>query len=113
MLDFYIIAKGILGSLKAWIRNSHLEKPFVEFGLEGMIGSLTRINVNIANLYWSIIVATKEFEGSRAILNFSSLVNREIHVVWTLPDSGWTKCNVDSACRRDGGTAGCGGVYRD
>lgn len=68
---------------------------------------------DVANLYWTIIAASKDFEDSMVLLNFSSLTTRETRIKWIPPDPGWMKCNVDGACRRDGSEAGCGGVLRD
>lgn len=46
------------------------------------------INCDIANLFWSIVAATKDFEESRGILKFSGLAFREIQISWSPPDTG-------------------------
>lgn len=65
------------------------------------------------DVFWSIILATKEYEDSMSVLEFSNSFYREVNVCWLPPAEGWIKCNVDGACRDDGIAAGCGGVFRD
>lgn len=47
------------------------------------------------NLYWSIIVAAREFETSMDILSYSDRVCRELHIGWKAPVENWLKCNVE------------------
>lgn len=58
-------------------------------------------------------MATKEFESSKEILNFTNHIRREDQATWQPPDAGWIKCNIDGASRKDGSTTGCGGIIRN
>lgn len=70
-----------------------------------------RKQCDIANLYWSILVASKDFENNREVLNFSNLAYKEICVGWTPPYPGWLKCNVDGTSGMDGYATGCGELF--
>lgn len=67
----------------------------------------------VANLYWKIILAVKDFEESMEVLKFSNTSKREITVKWTPLVEGWVKCSVDGSNKEDGTSLGCDGVIRD
>lgn len=64
------------------------------------------------DLYWAIIIASREFEESLGILNFSNMNYREVNIGWRPRDLDWVKMNVDGAAREDGTIAGYGGLIR-
>lgn len=42
-------------------------------------------------LYWTIIIASREFEDSIKILSMSNLCSREVNFGWVPPGDGWVK----------------------
>lgn len=57
---------------------------------------------DIANFYWNIIVAAKEFEENSKTLIFSDLVRNEASIAWQPSTDGWDKCNVGGSSREGG-----------
>lgn len=64
------------------------------------------------DLYWAIIIASREFGESKGMLNLSNMNCREIGIGWMPPEVGWVKLNVDGDGKDDGTGAGCGGLIR-
>lgn len=65
---------------------------------------------DVANLYWRIILAVREFKENVETLHFSNTSRREIQVRWSLLAEGWVKCNVNGSSRGDGTLVNYGGV---
>lgn len=72
-----------------------------------------KVECDLARLYWSIIIAAREFENSSEVLKFSGMSRSINHVVWQPPGNGWLKCNVDGVSKCGGHGAGCGDVIKD
>lgn len=67
----------------------------------------------MGDLYWSSIIAARDFELSTKVLSHSNLIRWEVNLGWEPLASGWIKCNVDSACGAYGLMASCGGLLHD
>lgn len=64
-------------------------------------------------IFHGILNQSQEIIRSNMKLAKVGVGKTKAFIGWKFPQAGWTKCNVDGACKNYGESTGCGGAMRD